>query len=311
MTAGDALAIVTPSYAADFARCQLLCESMDAMAESRFRHYVLVANHDLAQFKALAGPNRSVISDAELLPRWLTAVRRPFDPQRRHIWISTDIRRQIRPLSGWHVQQLRKLAVARLVDEQLMVMADSDSIFVRPFGAAQFMRESNVRLYRKPGVIAPKANDPATGMSWNDHVGWTRQAAAVLGVPPPSFPADDFINNLVSWRKDKAMAATARIEDIGGAPFPLVLGRSPSMSEYQIYGAFVCGPGGMDGHFDSPDALSHTYWVGSALTDHRLDAFMSELKPHQVALCVQSFTGTPLEQLRGLFRAGVREAAHT
>jgi Family of unknown function (DUF6492) len=291
-----AFAILTPSYAADFARCQLLCESMDAMAEGGWRHYILVADHDLAQFRPLAGSRRSIIPDSVLLPPWMKAIKRPFDRQGRHVWISTDIRRQIRPLSGWHVQQLRKLAAAAQVDEDVIVMADSDSVFIRPFGLRQFVREEAVRLYLKPNAIPDDATDSRI------HAAWVRHAAQALGLPPPSFPADDFINNLVSWRKDRARALISRIEAVAGLPFALALGRAATLSEYQIYGAFTAGPGGMAGHFVSSDALSHTYWSGGALTGERLDAFLTELKPHQVALCIQSFTDTPLELLRDLFR---------
>jgi hypothetical protein len=298
MSALPALAIVTPSYAADLARCKLLCESLDAMADGPFRHYLLVADHDLQLFSPLAGPRRTVVPDAELLPRWMRSIRRPFDKLGRHVWVSTDIRKQIRPLSGWHVQQLRKLAAARLVDEDVMVMADSDSVFIRPFGASSFVRDDAVRFYRKPAAITGIAPENQT------HSQWTRLAASVLGLPEPAFPADDFINNLVSWRKDHALAASARIAEVGGAPVELVLGRAATFSEYQIYGAYVRGMTGMAGHFASGDALSHTYWDGGAMDQRGLDRFMAELSPHQIALCVQSFTETPLELIRGLFRRG-------
>jgi hypothetical protein len=305
MSALPALAIVTPSYAADHARCKLLCESLDAMADSPFRHYILVADHDLPLFAPLAGPRRVVIPDADLLPRWMRAIRRPFDKLGRHVWISTDIRKQIRPLSGWHVQQLRKLAAARLVDEDVIVMADSDSVFIRPFGASSFMRDGAVRLYRKPAAITGMLPENPT------HGQWTRLAASVLGLPEPTFPADDFINNLVSWRKDHALAASRRIAEVGGAPTELVLGRAATLSEYQIYGAYARGVADMAGHFASADALSHTYWDGGAMDQRGLDRFMAELSPHQIALCVQSFTETPLELIRALVRKGAPATAHT
>jgi hypothetical protein len=300
------VAILTPSYAADFTRCQLLCDSMDALAEGAWRHYILVADHDLALFKALEGPRRVVITDGALLPSWMKAVKRPFDRQGRHIWISGDIRRQIRPLSGWHVQQLRKLsAAANVVDEDTIVMADSDSVFVRPFGIGQFRHGDEVRLYRKPGAIVE------TSANRYKHSAWVRHAAEALGLPAPTFPADDYINNLVSWRKDRVRELLARIEATSGHCFALALGRAPTLSEYQLYGAFVDGVAGMAGHFASADALSHTYWSGEALDSRRLDSFMSELKPHQVALCVQSFTGTPLELLRKLLRFSDEPSAPT
>jgi hypothetical protein len=299
-----ALAILTPSYAADFDRCRLLCESLDAFAEARRRHYILVADHDLAQFRALEGPRRSVIPDSALLPSWLKPVRRPFDSQRRHVWISTSLRHQVRPLSGWHVQQLRKLAAAAVVDEDILVMADSDSVFVRPVTSDSFWRDGRVRLYRNPGAILD--GTAAAESDMHRHAAWTRHAAKALGLPRPDFPADDFINNLVSWRKDRARETIGRIEETAGLPLAAALGRAASMSEYQIYGAYVTGRLADAGHFDCPDPLSHTYWSGPALTPERARDFLDGLRPHQIAICVQSFTGTPLDVMRGLIRAGER-----
>lgn len=300
-----AIAILTPSYAMDFDRCKLLCESLDALGDGRGRHYILVADHDYAQFSTLAGPRRSVIADSELLPAWLRPVRRPFDRQRRHIWISTDLRRQIRPLSGWHVQQLRKLAAASIVDEDILVMADSDSIFVRPVGPDAFWRDGRVRLYRKPGAI-PEAMAPDADPALAPHADWTRHAAKALGLPAPAFPADDFINNLVSWRKDRATETVRRIEDISGLPFVAALGRASTMSEYQIYGAYATRGLADAGHFDSPDALSLTYWSGPALSAERARDFVRSLRADQIAICVQSFTDTPVDVMRSLIRAGER-----
>ncbi len=48
-----------------------------------------------------------------------------------------------------------------------------------------------MRLYRRPaGVTA--------GMS--EHVSWLIRAADALGIPAPPRPADDYINNLITWR---------------------------------------------------------------------------------------------------------------
>jgi hypothetical protein len=305
MKARPTLAIVTPSYAADFERCELLCESLDAFAVDAFRHYIVVADHDHRQFAALSSPRREVIPDSELLPVWLKAVRRPFDRLGRHVWISGDIRKQIRPLSGWHVQQLRKLALPRMIDQDVIVMADSDSMFVRPFGVSNFKVDDEVRLYRRHGVIGVDPQNEA------DHVAWTRNAASALGLPEPSFPADDYINNLVSWRRDRALALVARIEALSGMQFVQALGRLGAFSEYQLYGAFASGPAAMSGHFASADALSHTYWNGGALDRDGMRAFVDQLQPHQIALCVQSFTRTPVELMRGLFKASADAAVHT
>ena len=51
-------AVVTASYAADFERCRLLGDSMDARLEGDWTHYILVERRDLERFSALSGPRR-------------------------------------------------------------------------------------------------------------------------------------------------------------------------------------------------------------------------------------------------------------
>src|SRR4029077_2801169 len=60
-------AIVTASYAADFERCRLLCQTIDRFVTGMSRHYILVEERDVARFRALEGAKRSVISERELL----------------------------------------------------------------------------------------------------------------------------------------------------------------------------------------------------------------------------------------------------
>jgi Family of unknown function (DUF6492) len=284
----DRLAIITPSYAGDRERCLLLCESLDRMATCDFRHYILVADQDRALFAPLEGPQRHVIPDSIVLPTWLKSMARPFSRDRRIWWSAMP---PVWPMSGWHVQQLRKLLIARHIDEDVMVMADSDSVFVQPFGMDAFVRDGLVRLYARQNGIT---RDPA----YAKHGFWLRQAATVLDLPTPALPATDYINNLVSWRRDHALAMLARIEKLSGRDLAATLGRSRTFSEYQIYGAYVDGVAGRNGHFADPEPLSLTYWSGDALTAASLRRFVDGLLPRQIAICVQSFTGTSTDLLR-------------
>ncbi len=287
MAAGR-LAIVTPSYAGDHQRCVLLAESLDRMATSDFQHYILVADHDLPLFKPMAGPRRHIVPDSHLLPGWLKPVTRPFSGGKT-MWAS--LVPLVWPMSGWHIQQLRKLLIARHIDEDVMVMADSDSVFVRPFGAQSFEQNGLVRLYAKDGGIT---TEPA----YNRHRRWTAHAATLFGSSPPTWPACDYINNLVSWRRQHVITMLDVIEQRSGRDLAATLGRARTFSEYQIYGAYVDGLAGRVGHFADAEPLSLTYWQGEALTEISLKAFVSKLSPQQIAICVQSFTGTSPALLR-------------
>ncbi len=284
---------ITPSYEGDFERCRLLCDSMDRMARQPIEHLLLVADHDVAQFRALEGPHRRMIADGELLPDWLIAVRPPLGRKPAWRWITRALTRPIWPMSGWHVQQLRKLLVARLTSADVLVMADSDSVFVRPFGPELFMdAQQRVRLYAAPDGIG---NNQA---KWSDHQAWTRSAAALLDLPEPGFPATDYISNLAIWRRDHALALIKHVESSTGLEFVEAMGRRRTFSEYQLYGAFAEEVLGGAGHFIATTPLSHTYWDGHALNEATLARFADNLGSDQIALCIQSFTDTSTEVIR-------------
>jgi Family of unknown function (DUF6492) len=297
MTTHPRLALITPSYEGDLERCRLLCDSIDRMAQGDWQHYLLVADHDAPLFQALAGPRRTVIPDSQILPRWLKPVRQPFDKKKRWRWVSTKLTRQVWHMTGWHVQQLRKMLVARHIGEQVMVMADSDSFFVRPFGIHTFLRGDAVRLHVVSGAISNDNPD------LRKHGVWTKLAHRLLGLPAPSFPANDYVQNLVSWRRDHALTMLDRIENTAGTDIVTATGRHRTFSEYQIYGAYAseCLKG--MGHWSGAGPLCLTYWDGAALNPDSFISFIAELKPEQIAVCVQSFTGTSLELLQKFDKA--------
>ena len=61
-------AVITPSYRGDFARCRLLCQSMDSFVSGAWIHYIIVEKVDLALFRSLAGPRRTILEMEALLP---------------------------------------------------------------------------------------------------------------------------------------------------------------------------------------------------------------------------------------------------
>ena len=55
MTKQTTTALITPSHAADFEHCRLLCDSIDRFVHDQPRHYILVDNDDYDMFLPLAG----------------------------------------------------------------------------------------------------------------------------------------------------------------------------------------------------------------------------------------------------------------
>ncbi|MEL6735783.1 MAG: DUF6492 family protein [Pseudomonadota bacterium] len=299
--------LITPSYAGDFERCRLLCESVDQFVSDGSHHYVLVAAEDVDLFAPLANPRRTVVDERELLPDWLKFLRVPdwlasVAPTKaldRPIWWSTGTW----PMRGWHVQQLRRMAIAQHVSSDGLLYCDSDMVFVRPFEAASLWSGEKVgaslRLYCNPKGI--HAGLPDGGRL---HMDWTRSAARLAGLELPSFPADDFINNMVSWRRDHVLALLKRIEDVSGRHWVAAIGRHRSFSECQIYGAWAqhleTTEDGSGTHWPADFGLCQTYWSGDALDLEGLKTLLETLDPRQVALGIQSFTGTDPSLLRRL-----------
>lgn len=270
-------AIMTASYEGDFERCRLLCASIDRYVSGLSTHYLMVEARDVPLFRALEGPRRRVVSDADLLPAWLHPLDNPLPAGPRRVWLS----RHGWPMRGWHVQQLRKLRLPAVVPEDIFLICDSDAVFVRPFDLASLKGPRGVRLLRRPGGIT--ANMVRLG-----HVGWCRMSAGVLGLPPPVFPHDDFVDNLIVWDREHVLGLHERIRRVTGRDWLRELVRWRSFSEALLYGVYATRltPEGID-PTDRP--LSHTCWFGARMPEAEVRRFLDELQPDQVAVCLQSF----------------------
>ena len=291
------IAIMTPSYSGDFDRCRLLCASIDHFVTGLSMHYLMVEAADAPLFRALEGPRRKVISDADLLPGWLKPVGNPLPIGPRRLWLSA----RGWPMRGWHVQQLRKLALPGVAPEDIYVICDSDVVFVRPYDLSSVMAGNKVSFFRRQGAIT--ADMTALG-----HVDWCRMAASVLGLPPPVFPHNDYIDNLIIWDRPHVLALQDRIETVAGRSWMEEMVRWRSFSEAMLYGVFVENFTPED-FATSESPLCRTCWVGERLTEADIAAFLSELAPDQVAIGLQSFIDVAPEALWRLFEARARLSA--
>jgi hypothetical protein len=89
-----------------------------------------------------------------------------------------------------------------------------------------------------------------------------------------------------------------RIETMGGADVVTVLGRRRTLSECTLYGRFVEDCEAMAGHSPRGEAHCRVYWNGPALDRAGLAAFVGGRARHEVAVGLQSFTGTPVSDIR-------------
>jgi hypothetical protein len=281
-------AMVTASYARDFERCRLLCETVDRHVTGIAHHYLLVERRDVALFRQLESSSRSVIDERDLLPKWLHVFDDPLSLFKRRIWLSL----RTKPVRGWHVQQLRRIAIAAQASEDILVFCDSDVVFLKPFDCAAFQREGLVRLFRRDDALLVGHG--------GDHLAWSRHAGRALGIAAPATSPHDYISTLIAWRRQSVLDMCGRIEAAHGRHWVEVIGADRKFSECMLYGRFVDEVAGGRDHFHAAPEFCRVHWTGEALSEAQFAAFMGEMAPEQVAIGMQSFIGTDLALIRRL-----------
>lgn len=278
-------AIVTATWQRDFERCAILCETIDRYATGYDCHYLLIDEIDRPLFRALEGPKRRLISDLELLPWWFRRLPLALSPQRRRVWISAVTR----PLHGWHVQQLKRIAVARLVSEDALFFCDSDTAFVRPYDLSRLWKGDDLRLYRL---------DHGAPAAQSDHMEWIRHAGETLGLAPARLSDHDYVGSFIAWRRQAMVDMCEHIERVHGRSWITVIGRSRRFSECMIYGAYVDGVLEGKGVWHDSQQLCAIHWCDPAPTDAEMALLVEGVGETQAGIGVQSFV--PMEP--GRFR---------
>ncbi len=156
----------------------------------------------------------------------------------------------------------------------MLLFADSDLQFLRPFDVRSVYRDGRLRLHRVPGA-----------MNEGRHHQWHRRAGILLGATADYF-GSDYVGQLITWRRSNLVALQKHIETQRGRSWHSAVARSLDISEYTLYGAFVEAVLGdaANGHFYEADDLCHCCWFdyqAEALRDGR-----EALVPGAMALLV-------------------------
>lgn len=278
------VALVTPSHRLDLARCELLCDSIDRHVTGFDRHYLIVNNRDVKAFRHLRGSKRSVLAVWRFLPVWLQHV--PLvRVDNRSVFLSL----RSRALSGWHIQQLVKLSAAATLDHEIIAIIDSDNAFVRRFDVGE-VAAGPTPLYHDPGGVT---------VDTVLHARWLASAHRLLGLPEPALPADDYIGNVIFWRAATVRALLSRIEAVSGTGWVTALARARSIAEFMLYGVYVATDSvAAAQHRPTTQSFSRSHWGSDTLDAAGLAALVAAMEPHEVALHVQSFAGTPVQLIR-------------
>lgn len=281
-------ALITASYAPDLERCRLLCDTIDARVSNLSHHYILVSHKDAALFRQLAGPKRSIVDERDILPSWLHDFADPMSLFKRRIWLS----RHTKPLRGWHVQQMRRIAIAAHLPEQALYYVDSDVAFVHDFDCHSTYRDGLLPLFRRDDAME---KEPAAKIV--EQLIWLKNAGSALGLKSQTSP-HDYIGTLIAWRREQVVAMCKRIEDQHGSHWVSVLGRQRKFSECMLYGRFIDEVAGQADHYISDTELCHVCWWGPKMDPDGLRQFIATMRPEQVAIGIQSFIGTEIADMR-------------
>ncbi len=270
-------AIITASFAPDFERCALLVRSIQEYISPASRHYLIVDQRDLPLFRELSGPGVEIMTVESVLPGWIRRL-----PGSNRWWLSL----KTPPVRNWILQQSVKLAIGRLIPEDVLVFVDSDVTFIRPCSLNQFVKDGQVRLFRIPD----EGRIPS-------QYAWHQTAARLLGLPPRDYFGARFIGNAISWRRDNIIKLHDHIERVSGRSWMETVLRQWRLSEYILYGAFVDHVLGDDsGHYRDTHNLCHEYWNSVPMSDEQLGEFFANVRPNQAAVMISARANMPAQQ---------------
>jgi hypothetical protein len=252
---------------------------MEAFAPS-VEHWIVVDRADLRFFKSLQDNRTTLVTTEEVLPLWLRRFNLRRVGLRSNMWIQV----RGRPVRGWLVQQLIKLAVAKELKSDVLLYADSDVVLLRPFLTSSVVDEDGrVRLYVRPDAVDE---------TLPSHVLWHRSAERLLGIEPASLPLPDFITSLVPWKRENAVALLAHVETTSGRHWLRAVAAANDVSEYTLYGRFVTDVlGERSGQYVTSSSLCHDYWTAAPLSEGELAAFLDGVSPEEIGVSITAKAG--------------------
>lgn len=273
------LAVLTPSYAPDFELCRDLNRSVLEWTPPDVHHHVLVPRRDRELFAPLRGRRTELWTLDRLIPRRMLPV------PGANLWL--NLRRPLVPIRGWVMQQLVKLCAAAELGADVVLLVDSDVVFVRPVTVDTFREHGRVRFYR---------SDDAVGERLPRHLIWHDVARRLLGLPPAGPPPlPDYISSPHAWDRRVVLALRDRVEEVSGRPWLDAIGSQLHFSECILYGVFVDEVLGESANVFAADSmLCHNYYDETPLAPPAAASFVRSLPADDVAVMISAKSGTPL-----------------
>ena len=279
-------AIITPSYNLDFQRCKLLCHSIERFVESPFRHYIAVEKRDLQLFRALKNSYTDIVLVEDFMPPWIFRV-----PVTQKAWFSL----KTLPVRNWIMQQITKIALARSVDENVLIFLDSDEMFIRAFDCKNLIKNDFVRFYAEPGGNPETMSTP--------HQLWHESASRLLGLEPTPMPAPDYIADIITWKQENVLSMCDRLEQVTGKSWLDTLLRTWNLSEYTLYGTYVDRVlKDRSGHYSDSVKILNSYYDPAAMSEDELLDFVQATRPEHVAIMISAKAKMAVERYERLLK---------
>ncbi len=278
--------LITPSYKSDFARCRLLCESIDLFSLVALHHYVVVDARDFKLFQQLETSNRTVLTVESIMPWWIQNI-----PLIRNGWFSF----KTLPVRNWLIQQIVKLEIANHIQEEVLVFVDSDVTFIRPFDVRDLIIDGRVKLYRESTPLSDW--QPALSAQWCK---WRNSATSLLDLPAfpeysDSYPVVNYVGNFIIWKRDNVLQLHRHIEKVTRRSWIESVVKQWYCSEYMLYGIFVdCILQEKSGHYWDSRKVSHDYWDAKPLTEIELEQFFADIPSELFAVMVSAKADIPV-----------------
>ncbi len=266
------VSLITPSYAPDFERCKMLCESIDKYVSDYKKHIIIVDKSDYELFKTLESDKTDIVVKETILPSWL--IKMPFT---KKWWLNL----KGLPVRGWILQQIVKLSVHEFVDSDAYLFADSDVTFIRPFSASSIIQGDKVRLCSMPRKIDDYSDKRK--QAWHEH------AAQLSGLKNTGQLTRDYISQLVCWRRDTLQKLTQQIEKNSKKPWKHALANTLDFSEYILYGIFAEHVmAGQSGHYKDAHELCYCSWHHPIKNIDELSHFLENIPQVYTSVLIQS-----------------------
>jgi hypothetical protein len=287
------LAVLTPSYARDFDLCCELNRSVLEWTAPDVDHHVVVPKRDRDLFASLRGPRTQVWTVEQLIPRRMLPV--PMV----NAWL--NLRRPYPPVRGWVMQQIVKLGAAAELGADLVLLVDSDVVFVRPVTVDTFRKSGRVRFYRSEHALDERLPR---------HLIWHDAARRLVGLPPAGPPPlPDYISGGVNvWENQVVLALRDRIEQVKGRPWLDAIASQLHISEFILYGVFVDEVLGSSASVIAAEStLVHCHWGPEPMAPGDVAEFVRALQPEDVAVMISAQSDT-LPDVRRRALSGVRSS---